>query len=414
MAEIIYTDIAVVGGGASGLAAAISAGQSSEGKLKITVIEALPRVGKKILATGNGRCNLSNTNINAENYHGDLALFKSVAHKFGKAEDFFKSLGVICKADDEGRLYPYSNHAAAVLDALRLEEKRLEIIELCDFKVAEIKHKSASYELISTKGKVIAKTVILALGGYSAPALGTDGDGARLAKSLGHKVLSPIPSLCPVKTTQNATKGLKGIRVNCVVTAELAGKALKSEVGEVQFADGLLSGICIFNMSRFAGEFTDKVTIVLDLMPEYEIIPLKNLLFEIRNQRENQPLEDMLTGIFQKRIGVALLKSVCEKALTEKTGCLSDKEIDLLARKIKRWEFPVTAQSGFNTSQVTAGGVSAKELDENLQSKLHKGLYFAGELVNIDGDCGGYNLYWAWASGSVTGKNAVKSVKELL
>ncbi len=402
----LNADIAVIGGGASGFAAAITAARNGAGK--VVIIERLPRTGKKLLATGNGRCNLSHTEITEKSYRTSYPYFSEVIVGFEGAESFFGGLGLLTYSDSQGRVYPYSNAATSVLDALRLEAERLGVEEICDYSVQSISAEKGGFLI---NNSLFAKAVILCTGGCASPSMGSDGSGFALAEKLGHKIIKPLPSLAPIKCNDSMVRALKGLRVNCKVSAYLGKKLLKSEVGEIQFSDNALSGICIFNLSPLAAEYGSDMSICVDFMPEYDYNSLLDLLFSIKKQRRECALEDMLTGIFQKRVGQSLMKGAVSLPLNSKSSSLKPEDIKRLAALIKCRRFSVDGLSAFTSAQVTHGGVFGEEIDEKLCSRLVNGIYFAGEIIDADGDCGGYNLHWAWASGCLAGKSAAEFIK---
>jgi hypothetical protein len=327
-------NITIIGGGACGLA--VGALLSKMGK-KSTIIERNPRVGKKLLSTGNGRCNLGNTNLNLTKYHGDVDLAKEVFKNWKGAQHFFKDLGLICRADNEGRLYPYSNTASSVLDTLRFACTEVEF--RCDTQVCELPE---------------AYITVIATGNAKIP-------------FLKHKTVEPFPALCPIITEKT---GLKGMRVRAVASAVVNGKVIKSEEGEVQFSENSLSGICIMNLSRLVKDYGNALTISLDIAPEFTV----------------EELQDVpLTGLFHRRIA--------EKVKNIETA--------------KCWNFPVTRVAENKQSQIMAGGVPMSELNFDLSFKKNPSLYVTGEAVNIDGDCGGYNLEWCWACAEVVVKSII-------
>ena len=401
-------DVAIIGGGASGLTAAISAARYNP-KLKIAILERLPRIGKKILATGNGRCNYTNQNINSSNYHGScVPLYDSV--KNFDCEKFFETLGVYGCADEEFRVYPLNNNASSVLDGLRLEIAKTGIDVICDFNVTEIK-KDRLFRIISDSDSVTAKAVIVAGGGMSQSNLGSDGSALRLIKKAGLTVSPLFPALTSFKVNAESVRSLKGIRSNALVTLFSDGKKLGSERGEVQFGDGVISGICIFNLSCLSvGK--EKLSLSIDMLPDSNFNETREILKNIKEIRKNAPLEDYLSGIINKRIGMNIIKNTTSHALTEKIANLSDNEIKSITDKIKNYRFEITGLSGFEKSQVTAGGIHINEVDNSLRSKKIKGMYFCGEILDIIGDCGGYNLYFAFASGFMAGKTCAEDLDD--
>lgn len=396
-------DIAVVGGGASGLAAAITA-KREQPQLKIVILERLSRVGKKLLSTGNGHCNLTNHNLTPDFYSGSCKTLFHFVQDFS-VEEFFLSLGVICKADESGRVYPASGTAASVLDSLRLETARLGIEIICDFTVAEIEKKGIFTIKSGSGEKLSAKAVILAGGGMSQPDLGSDGSALKICRKLSIPVIAPRPALVPVKTDSNMVRSLKGIRTEAKVSVTLDGNKVKSEYGEIQFGDGTLSGICIFNLSSVCSEYLNRTELQLDLLPDKSFSEACSLIESIAEIRSEAALEDLLSGIFNKRIGMAIIKQTTKHSTAEPVKLLTSSDIKAITGLIKCWKFPVYGTCGYEKSQVTAGGVSIEAISEDLEAKNCPGLFLCGEILDINGDCGGYNLTFAFASGCLAGRN---------
>lgn len=401
------TDIAIIGAGASGLAAAISAAKIFGGK--ITLIERLQRVGKKILSTGNGRCNLSNENISDENYSGDIRLLGAVKESIDNSAEFFESIGLACKTDGEGRIYPHSMAASSVLDALRFSCECAGVQTLCNIKVERIEKKKNKFIIYSDENLISSKRVILAAGGCAAPSLGTDGSGYSLAENLGHTVTRLLPALAPLRTDVGAVKSLKGLRTAADVSLVIDGNITDTERGEVQFSDGSLSGICVFNISAKAAQYAGKCELSLDIAPEYTKQQLYSFISNVKASRSGYSCEELLTGLFHKRIGQALLKQI-GVALNSSCGDISNKAISALCSLIKDWRFMVTGVSDWSLAQVTCGGICGNEIKNTLESAVCRGLYLCGEIIDIQGKCGGFNLDWAWKSGFTAGRNAALSV----
>lgn len=408
MKNVINTEIAVIGGGASGLAAAISA---LECGADVVIAEKLDRVGKKLLATGNGRCNLSNSSITAEHYHGSVSNIMKLVENCRDTEDFFRGMGLLCVSDAEGRMYPRSNSASSVLDALRLKLNSLGGREICGFEVAKIIPSGGSFRLLSENGKIKCRRVIVAAGGYAAPAMGTDGSVIRMLRDMGYRTSKLCPAVAPLKVDPAELKGLKGVRVKCAVTAIADGKALRREEGELQFTDGALSGICIFNMARFMSGFEGRLSIAADLCPDMTERELEEFLFTAQSARRDCEAEDFLTGLLTKKLAVYIMKKAVGKPLSYKAADLKYPEIQAIARCIKRLEFKITGSAPWQSAQVTSGGIHGSCIDGKLGSTLHRGIYFCGEILDVDGDCGGYNLQWAWSSGRAAGKNCAQSLR---
>lgn len=401
------TDIAIIGGGASGLAAAITIKKYSD--FKVTVLEKGARAGKKILSTGNGRCNLTNNRIGGSCYNGDNRLLDYLSSDIGSTEDFFSEMGLACKSDDLGRVYPHSMAASSVLDALRFTAiaKGVEII--CEYNVCEIRKAKKGYNLICGENTIYADSVIIAAGGCASPSLGSDGSGYALAEMLGHTRTNLYPALAPVRTDINLVKALKGLRTYAKATLSSDGKALAEQTGEVQFSDGALSGICIFNLSSLAARYVGRSEIVLDIAPDFTKKDVSYMLFTVKETRSSLPCEEFLTGLFHKRIGQSVLKSASIN-LNKTCGELTEKDIHRICSIIKEWRFPVTAVSDWSLAQVTSGGIKSEEITENFESVFAKGVFFCGEILNIDGICGGYNLDFAWKSGYTAGKNSAEYI----
>ena len=397
-----YCDIAITGGGASALAAAVEA---ARGGAYVCVLERLGRVGKKLLMTGNGRCNLSNERASAESYMGDAALIAPVLDGFGDIREFFTSMGLYTRSDSEGRVYPMSNAAPAVLDALRLECARLGVTELCDFEAVSI-DRDKTFTITAADGRRLqARKLIFAFGGRAAPRLGTDGSAFKLLKPFGVGTAPLSPALSPLKCSASELRSLKGLRASAAVRAYRGAKLLAESRGEVQFGEGVLSGICVFDL---AAHSPDELS--LDLMPEYSENELLDILKNIADCRADAPIEDGFTGLFQKRIAQCLIRRVSQIPLAAPCSELFPDTLQSLAAVIKAWRFPVGG-GDWEKAQTTRGGVIAEELTPGLELKKLPGAYACGEAVDVLGPCGGYNLHWAWASGRQAGYSALHALR---
>ena len=384
--------VAVLGGGASGIMAAITA---ARGGSRVVLLEKNKRIGKKLLMTGNGRCNLTNINVKAEDYNS--AFVRDAINRFSAKDTiyFFKELGLFTFVEDGERVYPLSNQAAAVLEVLLLELARRNVEIICDFDVSKIQKTANSFEITDKNGKKItADKIIAAFGGKAASKSGSDGSGYGILKELGHSVKAPEKALVQLKTD----KSIKGVRAYAKVM--LNGK---NEAGEVQFTGGGLSGIPVLNLSKYAKE-GDILT--LDLLPD---ISEKELFSELK-KRHNQNMETYLVGILNKQLGQMLLKDCNIGKLSRNSGDLKDFEIEKIAKKLKNWNFTVTGKMDWDNAQVTMGGIELSGINpKTMESKIVKGCYITGEILDIDARCGGFNLQWAWSSGFLAGKNAAKS-----
>lgn len=402
------TKIAIIGGGASGLACAIeimhTVAQKSD--VEVTILEKLPRVGKKILVTGNGRCNLTNMNSAVSGYRGDTAFSRFALQEYTpeKNIEFFNGLGLYTRTEDEGRVYPLSNQAASVLDALRFECDRLGVKTICDYRAVHLKTVDTG---VTTKIVINNRDrfdyVVVACGGKAAKMHGTDGDGYDMLKMFGHTIISPAPALVSLNC-EDFTKALKGVRSICKIDLIIDGKKEYENYGEVQFTDYGLSGIPIMQLSRFVSVSpSNDIEISLDVTPDFTKEQIFDYLISRRNV-DTGLCENLLSGIMNKQLCITLLKE-CGVAVNQRVNNLSNSEIERIAKIVKEWKIKVKNSRSFDYAQVTAGGVDCKEFNEKtMESRFVKNLFCCGEILNIDGDCGGYNLQWAWSSGRLCGK----------
>ncbi|MBP3361207.1 MAG: NAD(P)/FAD-dependent oxidoreductase [Clostridia bacterium] len=387
------SEIAVIGGGASGLTAAISAAELGA---DVTVYEKNDRVGKKLLATGNGRCNLSNINAGIENYHGnDTSFMKPALNTFWYDEtiDFFENLGLLTKADDDGRVYPYSDRSSSVVDILRLSLDKSGVNVVCGFEVSSIIKRKNVFEIVSYDGEHrFADRIIISAGGRAAPGLGGGSSGYEILRSFGHHITELRPSIVQLKTDTEPITGLKGVK--CRAMVKMPGK---SAVGELLFTDYGISGPPVFLLSSYYNN-ADEKKLSIDFFYDYEEGSLFRLL--MKKAAGTDAPENLFTGILHKNIGRAILKQ---------SGCpqLNNSGLKKICRTAKDFKLTVTGTMSWNNAQVTAGGVRTEEIDPvSFMSKKCSGLYVTGEILDIDGDCGGYNLQWAWSSGHIAGTHA--------
>lgn len=398
-------NLGIIGAGASGLAAVIQATRIHP-NIKIALFEHLPRVGKKILATGNGRCNLTNMNALSHDYRNkdfaDKALNKYPPEK---VVEFFASLGMLTFSDSEGRVYPRSNAAASVLDALRFGADKPGIDIITETDISKIEKQDDCFIL---NGEYKCDKLILAGGGKSSSSQGSDGSALKLAKALGHKLTPTVPALVPLNSEPDKVKSLKGLRASGVaLTLEGEYSEYKSS-GEILFTDTGVSGIAAMELASSAErELRNAFDPVLhiDFLPEID--NLSGILEDIINAKEGQPLENLLTGILPKQIGLEIMKraEIFEGNAIIFSDKFSDNMIEHLASEIHDFALRITGTRGFANAQVTSGGVNINEINPlTMQSKLVTGLYFSGEIIDVDGGCGGFNLQWAFASGLLAGE----------
>ena len=408
--------ILIIGGGAAGLAAALTAAKTVPGG-QITVLERLDRVGKKILATGNGRCNLTNANAGpAHFYSNDKGLLKQALEHMPPRQvlDFFRDLGLLCQEEDEGRIYPYCKQASMVMDVLLQALERANIDVQCGCAVASIGRNKGKFAVKTTDGRSFtADRVILAAGGKAAPKLGSDGSGYVLAEQLGHRCVPAYPALVALKCDMNGLGGLKGIRAQAGLTLMAGDPMLAQDVGEVQFTEYGLSGIPAMQVSGRLSRLRkgERCTALVDLFPEWQNDALFRYLKSRQKADPKGTLETLLLGTVHKRLAYAVLKSAGLQPLSRNTASLTGGELHRLADMLKAWPFPVTGTQGWEFAQVAGGGISLKEIDlATMESRLVPGLYLAGEIVDVIGDCGGFNLHWAWCSGMRAAQAAAKGV----
>ncbi len=399
-------DVVIVGGGASGLMCAISAKQKNK-NISVAIIEKNDRVGKKLLSTGNGRCNLTHKDITVENYCGSFKKqSKAIFEKYDsdKLLEIFKDLGLLTFCDNEGRYYPLCKQASAVLDVLRFACDRLNVKIFCSENIRSINKIGKSFSVRTDGTEFVTKKLVIANGSKAAPKLGGNSSSADYLKNFSHSFAPFSPALCPVKVKSDIIKSLKGIRATAkAVLFDKSGEIIKEEVGEVQFTDNSLSGICIFNLSLYTKK---DFLISFDLLPDISDRELKSLLYNNKKLFASLTIDNLLTGILQKRLGQAVLKESKATDFSRKCSDLSVNEIENIVRTIKDMRFPVIENCGFEQAQCALGGVNGREIDENtMQSKIVKNLYICGEAIDICGECGGYNLHFAFASGLTAGEN---------
>ena len=396
--------VLVIGGGASGMMAALTAAEDPHHT--VTLLERQSRVGRKLLATGNGRCNLTNLHASPAHYHGGDPEFVTAAlerFSVGDTLEFFRSIGLITVAEASGRVYPFSDQANSVVDVLRfaLEQRGVEL--RCGCEVLSIGKKARGYTVKTAEERFYCDKLIVACGGAAGGKLGGTDLGYKLLKSMGHTVTTLHPSLVQLKTDTAATRSLKGVRADAGLTLKRNGAAAAVNAGEVQFTDFGISGPAVFELSREAAFGGDQV-LLLDLLRPFTEEALTEYLAGKREAMPQILLEDFLTGILHNRLGRVVLKQA-GLDLGRRAGTLTGKELGSIAHWIKYFPLTVTGVMGLEQAQVTAGGVLTSEFrPDTLESRLCPGLFATGEVLDIDGDCGGYNLQWAWSSGRLAGK----------
>ena len=403
--------ILVIGGGAAGMMAAIIAANNGG---EVIVLERNDRVGKKLLATGNGRCNYTNINLTIENYHGINGEFvKEALSKFDVENtiDFFEGLGITPAVEDNGKVYPLSFQSSSMLDILRYEiqEKNIELIT--EAYVVDIRKKK-KFTVKLKDGRIFeADKVILATGGMAMPVSGSDGNGYAIAKSFGHTMIEIHPGIVQLKLEGSFFKQIDGVKFVGIAGLYSKGQLVLEDSGDILFTNYGISGPPILQLSRTALDYVNKskdIELRISIIHSRTKKELVNYLNERFNNSPKKSIQESLIGLINKRLILPILKEInIEKDMI--VSDLSDKDITKLAGLLTSWSFKITGSQSWGQAQVTAGGISTREINnETMESKLVKGLYLVGELLDIDGDCGGYNLQWAWSSGYVAGINATK------
>ncbi|SDK93352.1 BaiN/RdsA family NAD(P)/FAD-dependent oxidoreductase [Natronincola ferrireducens] len=404
--------VLIIGGGASGLIAAIAAARNGA---KVTILEKMDRVGKKLLATGNGRCNLTNINMDLRFFHGKNVKFaQGILRAFDVEQTLtlFEYLGIAYKVEEGGKVFPMSDQASSVLDVLRYQLEELKIEECCNAEVVRIIRDKEGFRIVLKDGKSVGgDKVIIATGGKAGPQFGSDGEGYKLLEELGHSVIEPIPALVQLKLKASFLKALKGVKFIGEASIMMEEKALRTEAGEILFTDYGISGPPILQLSRRASTALTnektKIHIRLNMFPHLTEKELMELL-EIRlGYQPQKPLDFSFIGLLNKRLIPVVLKEAGVKELQKKCGEVSQKELKNIIKILRQWEIEVVGTQSWKNAQTTAGGVNVEDINgKTLESKLIPGLYLAGEVIDIDGDCGGFNLQWAWSSGYIAGEYA--------
>ena len=411
--------VGIIGAGASGMAAALEAAQNEN--TQVILWERQARVGRKLQATGNGRCNLTNMNVRPRieypdaapwAYHGTSPGFAKHALLHYGAEDtrqWFLRLGLYTVAEESGRVYPFSDQANSVVDVLRFALEKPNIRLLCGREVKKVVKKDGIFAVTDNEETVRCDRVIVACGGIAGSKLGGTMSGYQILRSLGHRCTKLRPALVQLKSDWSGCQALKGVRTQCWATILRDGKPVAQSRGELQFTEYGISGPVIFEISRDVCQEKGDWVCRLDLLPGFSEEDLEFELF--RRKNTNLSSDDLLTGILHNRLG-----RVISKAAGVRSGCLvrdiPDHVLREVCRLVMEFDIHLTEPMGMDSAQVTAGGILTDEFDPNtMESKLVPGLYACGEVLDIDGKCGGYNLQWAWSSGRLAGTCAGKETR---
>ena len=403
--------IIVVGGGAAGMLAAVSARRLGA---DVTILEKNPRVGKKILATGNGRCNYTNVNTNVSCYYGNNPKFTHSALSSFTIEDtisFFNELGIEHKVEDLGKVFPMSDQASSILDVLLYELNNIGVNIICDANVKKIFKRGNEFIIrVEGGGEYLTDKVILTAGGKAMPSSGSDGGGFELAKKLGHTITDIYPALVQIMLEGQYFKRIDGVKF--VGTAEIIhkNKSVVKDRGDILFTNYGVSGPPILQISRKAGELLNQgkeAYVKLDILDNMTVDEVRTLINKRFGYNPGKSVEFSFVGLINKRLIPVVLAEAGIENIKRPVSSVSAKELENIARVLKDWRFKIRGTKSWTSAQVTAGGVATDEIDpKTMESKIVKGLYFAGEIMDIDGQCGGFNLQWAWSSGFIAGKSA--------
>ncbi|MBO5746881.1 MAG: aminoacetone oxidase family FAD-binding enzyme [Clostridia bacterium] len=402
------TDVVILGGGAAGLSLGVML-KSEVPEMSVTLLERSDRVGKKLATTGNGRCNITNIDLNPECYHGESAFAADILSRFGYdcQKEFFKNLGVLFTVEDGGKVYPKSLQAASVVDALRFRADELGVNTVLNSTVTEVKREGDGFAVICADKTVKSRVVVVAAGGQAGGRLGST-DGYCVLKSMGHKIERVFPSVVQLKTESSVVRQLKGVKVDAVVKARSDSKS-RVEFGEVLFCDYGLSGPPILQVSRlFDG---GNMVVSLDLLPDMTEYEVKEEILRRSSMFKSRVLGDLFVGMLHKRLGQVVLK--CAGAdLNSTCGQMTEILAVKIAKVLKSFDFKVTGNTGFENAQVTAGGAQCAQFFPSCMSKKAKGLFAVGEVLNVDGDCGGFNLAFAWGSANAAKNGIIEYLKQ--
>ena len=399
--------IGIIGGGASGMAAALAAAENPNNQ--VTVLERQARVGRKLQATGNGRCNLTNLHAMAGGYHGEDPAFAQgalAAHPVEETLEWFRNLGLYTVAEPSGRVYPYSDQANSVVDVLRFALEKPNIQVVTGFEAEKVKKTQEGFLISNREEELLCDRLIIACGGLAGTKLGGGMSGYKFLRGFGHHCTKLRPTLVQLKTDWPGVSALKGVRANCQAAILRDGQPFAQSTGEIQFTEMGLSGPVMFEISRDACQGPGIWQCRLDFLPDLSRDQVERELF--RRRTTNLPASELLTGILHNRLGRVLTQSAGINQ-NQPISALLDGEIRELAELTKCFEVSLREPLGMDSAQVTAGGILTEEFcPETMESRRVPGLYACGEVLDIDGDCGGYNLQWAWSSGRLAGTHAGK------
>ncbi len=401
--------VTIIGAGAAGLMASIYLKEQAvknNHDLEVVVLEKNDRVGKKILSTGNGKCNFSNVYLEPK-YYNNPEFVKPILESFSHSnlQEWFREKGLLSKVDKEGRIYPLTETASSVLDIFRLELEKRNIHVMTSFDVSKIKQKGSGYIVSDGKNNIYTDYLIIATGGLSAPVLGSSGTGHKILKEMGVSLTKMQPGLVGIKTNKESIRSLSGLRMKALVKLYEENSLVKEEQGEIQFKDDGISGIVIMNIASKIKNISN-ASLVVDMLPTLQEEDIFNYLINKQKDYGNFNINQLLIGLLPNILALKILKDLSFKD-NIKIKHLHKEDLSKIVKIIKNYQFKVVSLYGFDRSQVTVGGIDLKEVDNNLELKKLPNIFLCGEILDIDGMCGGYNLHFAFASAVLVAKSII-------
>lgn len=402
--------IIIIGGGLSGIISAIFAKQKNKNR-EVIILEKNDKIGKKILVSGNGRCNLLNKNFNVDRYYSENKdILKNIFSKFDSRYilKYFENLGIVFKEEKDGKIFPITDSANSILDVLLCELNNLDIKIFLNTNVVSIKNENNIFKIKTNKKEFISDKLIISTGSCAYPQIGTTGDGYNFAKDFNHKMNNLFPSIVPLILDCKYLKKISGIRFDGIVKIKYKDKILKENRGDILFTDYGISGLSIISISRYATEYLyskdkNNISLLLDFVPNFNLKELENHILNIKKNNKEKNIESLLSGLINPKLINYIFENKIN--LDKKLKELNTSDIKNIIDILKNKEYKIIGDKGFKFAQVTAGGISLKDINEKLESKKIKNLFFTGEILDVDGDCGGFNLMWAFFSGKIAGEN---------
>ncbi len=391
----------IIGAGAAGLCAAIVSARAGQ---RVTLLEQNSKIGKKILVSGNGKCNIGNKYINLSHFHSQNPSFIEEVlegYDFTVIQKFFTSIGLELMEGKEGKMFPMSLQASSVVELLEYEAQRVGVDIVCDCVVSSIDKDTDTFTIETTQGTKTCNKLLLASGSPAAPQLGGSNSGYTFATKMGHSLIPRHPSLVQLCSEETWVKGASGVKVAGLAKLYTNGEYITEKKGDLLFTNYGISGLAILDLSRevsIALASHAYCELSLDLMPKQSKEKLTNLLLNRIQKESTKPITLWLQGVINKKlISIILEQSKC-KVKTEKE--LNRKEINKLVHSIKNLKLSINDTKGFQGAEVATGGIDTTEVNpKTMESKLVHNLFFAGEILDVDGDRGGFNFHFAWVCG---------------